>query len=176
LIAGPAISLFIVYAELVVAPKRPYLSGYMAIGANLAIFALFSWITSPVIVGPGPAIVIVMLLAAHQRLIRTYLLGGLVIAATLLPWVLEWSGLSGARTSVVGGDIVLHTPAAELGPTATIVALVIYLVMIVNLAALLARLQDDERRAARQKLELQSWQLQQLVSESRIASGPVTIH
>jgi serine/threonine-protein kinase len=172
LIAGPAISIFIIWVELVVAPRNAYLSGYLAITGNLAMFALFSWMVSPIVVGPGPAIIIVTLLAVHRQLIPTWLLAGLTIVATLTPWLLEAVGITGARTSVVGGDLVMHTVARELGGSATIAALVIYLVSIVFLAALLARLQDDERRDRRRKIQLQAWQLKQLVP--RVATLPPT--
>jgi hypothetical protein len=165
LLVGPAISIFIIWAELVVAPRNPFLSGYLAIAGNLAMFAMFAWMTSPIIVGPGPAVILVTLLATHQRLVRTWWLAAMVLVATLMPWLAELFG-SASRTSVVGGDIVLHTVATELGPFATMVGLVVYLVALVTLAALIARLQDDERRVARQKLELQAWQLKQLVPRS----------
>ena len=144
-----------------VAPKNPYLSGYFAIAGNLAMFALFAWMTSPIIVGVGPAIM-VMVMAPHRQLISSWLLSALVVLATLSPWVLELF-VGPARTSVIGGDIIMHTPAKELDPVATILAIVMYLVALIHLAALMSRLQDNERRAARDKLELQAWQLKQLV-------------
>ncbi|HEY5937017.1 MAG TPA: hypothetical protein VIU61_20345, partial [Kofleriaceae bacterium] len=147
-----------------------FISGYLAIAGNLAIFALFAWMVSPVVIGPGPAIIMVSLLAAHRRLIRPWLLALLTAAATLLPWILEWLGWSATRSTVVGSDLILHTAAEELDPVGTMVALVIYLVALVNLAALLSRLQDNERERARRTLQLQSWQLRQLVP--RVTSNP----
>jgi hypothetical protein len=51
--------------------------------------------------------------------------------------------------------------------------LVLYLFSLVSLAALLARLQDDERKADRGKLELQAWQLRQLVPRVSSSQPPV---
>ncbi len=161
LIAGPAIAVFIIWVEIVIAPKNPYLSGYFAITGNLAMFALFAWMTSPILVGAGPAIM-VMVMAPHRQLIRSWVLAGLVLVATFFPWLLELV-VGPTRTSVIGGDIIMHTPAKELDPVATILAIVMYLVALIHLAALMSRLQDNERRAARDKLELQAWQLKQLV-------------
>jgi hypothetical protein len=171
LIAGPAISLFIIWVEITIAPRNAYVSGYLALAGNLAMFALFAWMTSPIIIGPGPGIIVVSVLATHRKMIATWLVAVLALVATLVPWLLELLGASASRTSIVGGDIIIHTAARELGTSATLIALVIYLVSIVSLAALLSRLQDNERRAARQKVELQSWQLKQLVPRS--ASGRV---
>jgi hypothetical protein len=58
---------------------------------------------------------------------------------------------------------VLRTAATELDPNATIAGLFIYIVALIHLAALLGRLQDDDRRKVRRAMQLQSWQLRQLV-------------
>ena len=170
LIAGPAVCVFIIWVEIQIAPKNAFMSGYLAIAGNLAIFALFAWMVSPVVIGPGPAIIMVTLLAAHRRLIRPWLLALLTVMAMLVPWGIEALEWSATRTSVVGSDLVLHTAAEKLDPMAMMVALVVYLVALVNLAALLSRLQDDDRRRARRTLQLQSWQLRQLVP--RVTSNP----
>ncbi len=171
LIAGPAVAVFIIWVELAIAPKDPLLSGYLVLVANLLLFTLFGWMTSPVIVGAGP-VILVMMMAPHVRLIRTWVLAAFVLVAILAPWLL---GLveGTERTSIVGGDIILRTRSRDLDPFATIVALILYLVAIVNLAALLSRLKDNERRETRQKLELQAWQLKQLVPRLPL-SGEVT--
>ena len=70
----------------------------------------------------------------------------------------------------LGNEITFHTAAGRLDHSLTLVGLGLYIVAIVHLAALLSRLQDDDRRAARRSLQLQSWQLRQLVP--RPASFP----
>ena len=68
------------------------------------------------------------------------------------------------KVSVSGQDIVLHTAASEpLEPNITLAGLVVYLIALIHLAALLNRLQDDDRRKVRKAMQLQSWQLRQLV-------------
>jgi serine/threonine protein kinase len=163
LIVGPAIAIAIIWVETVVARRNAFISGYLTLAGNLLIFAMFSWLVSPILVGPGPAILMVALMTTHRRLIQPSLLALLATLATLLPWILQLVGASGTRTSIVGGDIVMHTASSELDPTATMIALVIYLISLVSLAALLAQLQDTERRTQRHALQLQSWQLRQLV-------------
>jgi serine/threonine-protein kinase len=165
LIAGPAVSLFIIWAEVVVAPRNAYWSGYLAITGNLAMFGLFSWMISPVVIGPGPGIIIVSLMAAHRQVIRPWLLAALTLLATMTPWLLQLAGYSATRTSTVGGDLVLHTAATSLDPLATMIGLVVYVVALVFLASLISKLQDDERRAARRELQLHAWQLRQLVPQ-----------
>ncbi len=168
--AGPAVCIFIILVEIVIAPKNPYLSGYLAITGNLAMFALFGWMVSPIVIGPGPAIVMVSLMATHRKLIRPWLLALLTVVSTVSPWLLEIAGVLPDRTSVAGNTLLLQTAAGELDPNATLAGLFIYIVALIHLAALLARLQDDDRRKVRRAMQLQSWQLRQLVP--RPASKP----
>jgi hypothetical protein len=87
----------------------------------------------------------------------------LTVFATLSPWLLELTNVLPDRTSVSGNTLMLQTAAGELDPNATLAGLFIYIVALIHLAALLARLQDDDRRKVRRAMQLQSWQLRQLV-------------
>jgi eukaryotic-like serine/threonine-protein kinase len=162
-IAGPAVCTLIILVEVYVAPRNPYLSGYIAIPANLLMFALFSWMVSPIVIGPGPATIMVMLLAAHRTLIPPAVLAALTAIATISPWLFDLAHLVPARTTIAGRDIIMHTEAATLDPTATSIGLALYIVTLIFMAALLARLQDDERRTVRRTHQLQAWQLRQLI-------------
>jgi len=163
LIAGPGLCVAIILDEIFIAPKNAELSGYIAIAGNLAMFVLFGWMVSPIVIGPGPAIIMVSLMAAHRKLIRPMLLAVITALATLLPWLLELTGVLPSRVEVSGNVLVLRTAATELDPNATIAGLFIYIVALIHLAALLGRLQDDDRRKVRRAMQLQSWQLRQLV-------------
>ena len=61
-------------------------------------FALFSWMVSPIVIGPGPAIIIITLLAAHRRLIRTWVLG---LLSVLVAGQRQDSGCPAAVTAIV---------------------------------------------------------------------------
>lgn len=176
LVAGPLICGVIIVAELAVAPRNIYWSGYIAIAGHLVMFGFFAWIVSPIIIGPGPAVITVMLLATHRRLIRLTLLALLTWFATLSPWLMQLAGVSAIRTTISGGDIIMHTASDHLATGPALVALALYIILLIHLAAFLAvflvRLQDDERRRQRAKLQMQSWQLGQLVP--RASSLPAT--
>ena len=162
-IVGPALCVFIVAVELGVAPKNPYLSGYLAIAANLTMIALLSRIVSPFLIGAGPATVIVMLLANHRRLINTWLLAALSTIATLLPWALELVGVLSPRAFVTSDAFVLHTGSGGLNEMGALFGLVLYIVVLIGLATVLSRIQDNERRAVRRNLAIQAWQLRELI-------------
>jgi serine/threonine-protein kinase len=163
LIAGPAVCIFIILVEVFVAPRSPFLSGYLAISGNLAMFALFGWMVSPIVIGPGPAVIMVTLLTPHRRLIPTWVLALLTVLATVTPWLLSLANVLPDRVGVAGNTILLQTAAGELDPSATLAGLFIYIVALIQLAALLSRLQDNDRRKDRRAIQLQSWQLRQLV-------------
>ena len=126
-------------------------------------FALFAWMVSPIVIGPGPAVIMVTLMAPHRRLIRPWLLAIMTVVATLSPWLLDFAGWLPTRTGVAGNTLLLQTAAGELDTNATLAGLFIYIVALIHLAALLSRLQDDDRRKVRRAMQLQSWQLRQLV-------------
>ncbi len=162
-IVGPGLCAFIVAVELGIAPKNPYLSGYLAITANLAMIALLSRIVSPFLIGAGPATVIVMLLSNHKRLINTWLLAGLSVVATLLPWALELVGVLSPRAFVTHDAFILQTGAGGLNEMGALFGLVLYIVVLIGLATLLSRIQDNERRGVRRNLAIQAWQLKELI-------------
>ena len=166
LVAGPAISLVVIAVELVVAPKNPFVSGYIAVTANLLMFALFGWMVSPAIIGPGPAIIMITLLVAHRRLIAPWLLAALTVIATLAPWAVMFARGNWPIT-VDGTHIVLQTAATALDRTPTLIGMVVYLVALAALATSLSLSQHDEQREVRRMLQLQTWQLSQLVPSRR---------
>jgi hypothetical protein len=165
-VVGISICVVIIYAEAKIAHRDAYLSGYIAITGNLLVFALFAWMVSPVILGPGPGVVMVMLMATHRSLVRTPILAALTALAIISPWVLAQFNLAPPVASVDGAAIHLHTAAGVLGNAPTLVALGLYLLALIGLAALLGHLQEDDRRNVRRAMQLQSWQLRQLVPTS----------
>ncbi len=170
-IAGTTLCAFIVAVELGIAPKNPYWSGYLAITANLLMIALLSRIVSPFLIGAGPATVIVMLLANHRRLVSTWLLAGLTVLATLSPWLLELAGVLSPHAFVEGDAFIFRTAAGSLDSMGALFGLVLYIVVLIGLATLLARIQDNERRGVRRNLQIQAWQLKALIPRQESSSS-----
>jgi len=171
-IAGTALCAFIVFVERVIAPRNAFWSGYLAIAANLALISLLAWIINPFLIGAGPGTIMVMVLATHQRLIKTWLLAVLAAIATLAPWVLEQVGVLATRSFAEGGRFVLHTAAGELHPLAALIGLATYVIAMFAAALFVGRAQDNERRGERRSLQIQAWQLRELVP--RAETSPVT--
>ncbi|MDB4960688.1 MAG: Serine/threonine protein kinase PrkC, regulator of stationary phase [Myxococcales bacterium] len=164
IVSGVAICIFIIGVQLLISPRTPILSSYIAIGGFVVLFGLMSWLLSPVIIGPGPGVIVVMLMASHQKaLFRPWKLSLALGVAILGPWLLAASGWMGPTTTVSGNDIIVHTSAMDLHPVITLVALGVYIQATILLAGFLSRLQDDDRRKVRRTMQIQSWQLRQLV-------------
>lgn len=171
-LAGTALCAFIVFVERVIAPRNAFWSGYLAIAANLALISLLAYIINPFLIGAGPGTIMVMVLATHQRLIKTWLLALLAAIATLAPWVLEQVGVLATRSFAEGGRFVLHTAAGELHPLAALIGLTTYVIAMLAAALFVGRAQDNERRGERRSLQIQAWQLRELVP--RAETSPVT--
>jgi serine/threonine-protein kinase len=172
LIVGPSLSGLIIVALQVLAPRYPVWPRYLAVAGNLAMFALFSWLVSPVVFGPGPPVIFVSIVAMHRRLMPVWLVAAGTALAALSPWILELAGAVGPQIWVSGSDLVLHTMADQLDGTATIVGLAFYTVALAQLAALIGRLQDNDRRAVRRAIQIQAWQLRQLVPRPTALPAP----
>ncbi|MDB4960164.1 MAG: Serine/threonine protein kinase PrkC, regulator of stationary phase [Myxococcales bacterium] len=163
LIVGPALCGVIVFVEVAIAPRNPFVSGYLAIIANLGLLALLSSILSPFLIGAGPGIIMVMVLSTHQRLIKTWVLGALAAMSILSPWILEQAGVLADRTIAHGSTFVLDTAAGSLAPLPAPLALALYVVTLLIAATFVGRAQDNERRGERRSLQIQAWQLRELV-------------
>ncbi len=131
------------------------------VGVTLAI-ALIATILSPFLVAPGLAAVAGMGMATHPKVVRPQLLAIVLAAAVFGPWLLELAGISPSTISIAGDTIVIHA-AAALGSTATIVGLVLYVMMLMLLAIAFGAAQTHARRTAQRAVQLQTWQLGQLV-------------
>lgn len=166
LVAGVGICVLIIVVETVISPTHPRKSAYLTNAGYIALFALLAWMLNPIIIGPGPAVIVVMLMASHRQMHRPWKLSLLLGLGILSPWLIAATGMT-SSTTIEGGSIVLHTMAAGLDPTITLVALGVYIQATILLAGLLSRLQEDDRRGVRRTLQIQAWQLRQLVPAPR---------
>ena len=135
----------------------------LGFGANGLLIACFSRVLSPLLVAPGLATLGVMVFAMHPWAGRAWLLCAGYLAMALLPWLAELVGLLSPTISVSGDTLVLRTAGARLEPTVTQAGLALFIVILVGLATMLSRSLANNRRDMQRTLQLQSWQLRQLV-------------
>ena len=158
-VTGIALCVLGIFTVLVIARANSKVSAWISIGIYLALFAVLSSSMSPILLGAAPAIILIAITVPYRLLRLPWPFASAAALSILVPWWLQGSDL----VSMHGGDIVLHTAAESLDPVATAIGVSFYIAMIIHMAALLTRLVDDDRRAKRRTLQIQSWQLRQLV-------------
>ena len=58
---------------------------------------------------------------------------------------------------------MFHTSAGELQPQVALIGLAAYVIAMFSAALFVGRAQDNERRGERRSLQIQAWQLRELV-------------
>jgi serine/threonine-protein kinase len=136
---------------------------WLSITFASAFILVLAWELTPVLVAPGVAIIMGSLLAARPMLRRIWLLYALIVAAMLAPWGLQELGWLPRAVEVVGNTLVLHPPTSHLAATNTLVGLALWLLAGPAITILLTRAIVRDRGQLQRKLQLQAWQLRQLV-------------
>ena len=132
--------------------------------ANALLVAMLARVMTPFLLAPSVAMVTGTVFAMVPQLGRAvWALYAVFAAATLLPFVAELVGFMSPTVSVHGDAIVLHTAAARLDPTFTLAGLSLFVVIVLAIAIGLARGIVNDRNRSQRALQLQSWQLRQLV-------------
>ncbi|HEV7553986.1 MAG TPA: serine/threonine-protein kinase [Kofleriaceae bacterium] len=135
----------------------------MSLAGNIIMLALLSRIATPFLIAPGLGALIVMVVMAHPRMGKAWFLCGICCLALLGPFLLETVGLLSPTTVVVGDGFRLHTAAAALHPAGTLIAMSLFTPFVLAVAALLARSNANRQREAQRVIQLQAWQLRQLM-------------
>ena len=132
---------------------------------QVLLIALYSRGLSPLLIAPGVALITVMIYASH-RMVAGWMLWLGCAAGVLVPLILEFSGMISATTTVEGSNLVFHLPTDHLDSTVAIVGLAAYIAVILSIATVLTRLQTLDQRESRRLLQMQAWQLEQLVPKA----------
>ncbi|MCW5804814.1 MAG: hypothetical protein KIT31_20760, partial [Deltaproteobacteria bacterium] len=137
---------------------RMLAAGWMAMFMGFGLVALYAHMFGAFLVAPALGVVTAMLLASHPlRLVNSYVLYAIAVAAILAPSLVQ------LRVAFTGSDIVIHTAADELDPSVMRAVLLAFVLQLVATGVILARTLTAQRRRASRQLQLQAWQLRQLV-------------
>jgi hypothetical protein len=137
---------------------------YVSLAGNLSMIFMFSRLVGPFTAAPGLAVIFAMTMGSHVRVMRAALLVPLICTAVLLPWMLDAIGLGASTVTIVGDALVYHTAASQLVAPVAIGGLVAYVLLLIFMAVVLTRLATGHRREAQRAVQIQAWQLRQLVS------------
>ncbi|MCW5803265.1 MAG: serine/threonine protein kinase [Deltaproteobacteria bacterium] len=141
------------------------LIGLTGLVGNCLMTVLFAWAVTPFLVAPSLGVITAMSLSTHPRLAKGWVIAAAVSASILLPVLLEAAGALPASTLVDDGLLILRTTATSLDRQTTTVALVLYVIAIVAMSVILGKSLTNDRRAAQRLVQIQTWQLRQLVPQ-----------
>jgi eukaryotic-like serine/threonine-protein kinase len=134
----------------------------LSVVSNALVIALVSHLLSPFLVAPGIAVITTMSLSYHPWLGRRPLWAAFSLGV-LGPWVLELAGVFDRTLAISDGSLVVTAPALVLRLPHAEIGLAIYAFVIVMLAHLLGRAIARNQYDLRCRLQVQTWQLRQLV-------------
>jgi hypothetical protein len=155
------VGLMLVVHQIAKRPTRPLLIASLL--GQVLLVGMYARGLSPLLVAPGVALITAMIYASYPRTIDGWMLWVVCAAGVLGPLVAEGIGLIAPTTSVEGSSFVLRTLADTLDPTVAIVGIGGYVAVILSIAIAITRLQANAQRTIQRTLQLQAWQLGQLV-------------
>ena len=130
---------------------------------NAVLIAMICRIVGPFIVAPTLAATTLTAYAAHPRFGRIWIVGAILGAGIAVPWLLELAGVLAPTYQFVAGTIVLRSPVIEFHAAPVQFGLALLLVAVFGVVAVLSRTMAERQRESSRQVELQAWQLRQLV-------------
>jgi hypothetical protein len=131
--------------------------------ANAVLIAIVARMLTPFLIAPTLAVITGMVFAMHMRTGPRWFIWVVMSLAVLVPYALELWGALAATTTFVAGRVVLTTAASALDPHAASIGLALYTLIAIGMPIVVTREVAANRHAAQHAVELQSWQLRQLV-------------
>ncbi|HEX4454172.1 MAG TPA: serine/threonine-protein kinase [Kofleriaceae bacterium] len=130
---------------------------------NATIIGLVCRMVGPFIVAPTLVATTLMAYAAHPRFGRIVVVASILAAAVLVPWGLELAGVLSPTYTFVDGTIVLSSAVLTFRSVPVQLAFLVLLFALLAVVAVLSRMMAQRQRDANRRVELQAWQLRQLV-------------
>jgi len=104
-----------------------------------------------------------MAYASHPRFGKIRVLATILGAAVAVPWLLELAGVIAPTYAFENGALILRSSTVTFSPIPTQIAFAVLLVALCGVVAVLSRALAKRQREASCSLEVQAWQLRQLV-------------
>ena len=169
-IAGPAVAAATMLVTLAMSRRPVMWMVYASFAGNALLVGILARVLSPFLVAPGIAAIIVMVYAMHPRVGRAWALWAALVAAILLPWIAELTGLVSQTTFITERELVLRMAADRLNADLITVWLALYTLVVLAIATALSRALAVNRAAMQRSLHVQAWQLRQLVPRGGVVA------
>ncbi len=145
------------------ANPRPFLIAVL----NAAMIAVVARMFTPFFIAPAIAALIAMGIVIAQKMTRlaaNIVVGGLLSAAVLVPWLLELADVLSTTTTITANGLVLDGIGIGRTSNATLIVAALYVVLLIGVACTFGDAMRNRERAAKRHILLQTWQLRQLVA------------
>ncbi len=135
--------------------------------ANMGVVAVFSRLCSPFLVAPALGIVIATLFALHRASGRVIYVGVGFTLAILGPWFLELAGVMSPTIRFSDTEMILDPSDSFVRSDVLLPMFGLYVIATITVSILMARSLANVHHDSQRRLQLQAWQLRQLVPEPR---------
>jgi serine/threonine-protein kinase len=139
--------------------------GLVVIG-NAVLVVVIARMFSPILIAPGLAAVLAMAMVLTPRfswLGTSAGVAGFMIGAVLLPWIFERIGVLSPTMAVDDSGVNFSAPAIAGAEDPTILVAVLYTIALIAGACIMGDTMRTRTRTAIRQLQIQAWQLRQLV-------------
>ncbi len=139
----------------------------LSMTANMALVAIFSRLVTPFLVAPALGMVVAALFALHRASGRALYVGAGFALAILGPWFLELAGVLSPTMRWTATELVLDPSGSHVRPEVLMPMLGLYVVATMIVTITISRSLATVHHDSQRRLELQAWQLRQLVPETK---------
>jgi len=170
MIAGPAVAALTIGCAVWLTRRPMMWLVYASFLGNAVLVGIMSRVLSPFLIAPGLAVIIVMVYSMHPRIGHGWVLWVTLVAAVLLPWLGELLGVVSQTTFITDRELVLRVSAEHLDARLITVSLALYTLAILGVATALSRALAVNRIKMQHSLQVQAWQLRQLVPRGGVVA------
>ncbi len=135
--------------------------------ANMFIVALFAMLVSPFLVAPAIGGLMATLFALHRASGKSVLVGLGFTFAILGPWILELTGVVSPSLRFTATELVIDPAGSHIVPEVLLPMLGVYVIATMAVAIAMSRSLATVHHESQRQLQMQAWQLRQLVPETR---------
>jgi serine/threonine-protein kinase len=146
--------------------RFPRFAPVLTLTLSAALVALLARMYSPLLIAPGVAALTGVLMMGSSMFRTRRLLAvsiGVLTLAVVGPFVLEVIGVITPTVELTGDTLVIHDLALDLRPLPTALGLAGFVIGFIGIATLLSWVIGTRDADARRHLQIQAWQLRQLV-------------
>ncbi|HSK04376.1 MAG TPA: hypothetical protein VK932_24145, partial [Kofleriaceae bacterium] len=136
---------------------------YLSACINAVLIGLVCRLVGPFVIAPTLVLTTLMAFAVHPRFGRIEIVAGILTLGVAVPWLLEATGALAPTYRFEGGSLVLSSPVVRFSEAPVQLAFAAVLLALVAITAVLLRSMATRQRDATRRIELQAWQLRQLV-------------